>query len=218
LSPDGSRIVAEIRKDGAPPRSTLALLDTSRMVPSAVTAGEQNDTDPRFGPDGVVYRSALNPDAWLVPGDAPPRQLTKAREPVEQIQASPDGRWIAYNNADSGRPEVYVSSTTGSGERWQISDAGGVQALWRADGRELYYLGLDGGIYMVEIGAAQQTPDPSKPRLLFRSKLPVISAVVEQYRVTRDGERFLFCVPLTSVQQEPLRVVLNWATKLSPPD
>jgi eukaryotic-like serine/threonine-protein kinase len=263
LSPDGGRIVAEIRKDGAPPRSTLALLDTSRMVLSALTAGERNDTDPRFGPEGdivfarnsdgepgivriaregappelmvqrgkaaviwledwagtnggIVYRSALNPDAWRVLRGGAPRQLTKAHEPVEQIQASPDGRWIAYNNADSGRPEVYVSSTTGGGERWQISDAGGVQALWRADGRELYYLGLDGGIYVVAIGSRVQAPEPSKPRLLFRSKLPVISAVVEQYRVTRDGERFLFCVPLTSVQQEPLRVVLNWEARLSP--
>ena len=89
-----------------------------------------------------------------------------------------------------------------------------MQALWRGDGRELYYLGLDGGIYAVAIGSHDNVLEPSRPELLFRSRLPVISAVVEQYRVTGDGSRFLFCVPLTSVQQEPLRVVLNWAERL----
>jgi eukaryotic-like serine/threonine-protein kinase len=257
LSPDGARIVAEVRKEGSVPRSTLALIDASRMISSALTDGERNDTDPRFGPDGdvafarndgatpgvarlaragmvpelivprgkapvvwledwagrhggIVYRTALDRDAWQVADRSAPRRLTNAREPVEQIQLSPDGRWIAYNTADSGQPEVYVSPASGSGERWQISGAGGVQALWRGDGRELYYLGLDGAIYVVDIRLGSDTPEPTKPRLLFRSTLPVISAVVEQYRVTADGLRFLFCMPLTSVQQEPLRVIVNW--------
>ena len=261
LSPDGSRVVAEVRRDGAQPRSTLSLIDTSRMVTSALTTGDLADTDPRFGPEGdvafarnggdqpgvqrvpvsggqstiarargrapviwledwagrnggVVYRTALDPDGWQDLGDGSPRRLTHAREPVEQIQLSSDGRWIAYNNADSGRPEVYASSATDGREKWQISNAGGVQAIWRADGRELYYLGLDGGIYAVAIASKGDVLEPSRPELLFRSRLPVISAVVEQYRVIGDGSRFLFCVPLTSVQQEPLRVVLNWAERL----
>lgn len=257
LAPDGTRVVAEVRKVDGVTRSTLTLIDTARMVTSALTDGDRNDTDPRFGPDGdvvfarndstapgvvrlvgagtvpevivprgkapvvwledwagrrggAVYRTALDRDAWYVAGQDPPRRLTHAREPVEQVQLSPDGRWIAYNSADSGQPEVYVSPASGSGERLQISSAGGVQALWRGDGRELYYLGLDGAIYVVDVSSAAVTLAPGKPRLLFRSTLPVISAVVEQYRVTADGERFLFCVPLTSVQQEPLRVILNW--------
>jgi Tol biopolymer transport system component len=261
LSPDGTRVVAEVRRDGAQPRSTLSLIDTTRMVTSALTTGDLADTDPRFGPDGdvafarnggdqpgvqrvpvsggqasvarprgrapviwledwagrnggVIYRTALDPDGWQDLGDGSPRRLTRAREPVEQIQLSSDGRWIAYNNADSGRPEVYASSTAGGSERWQMSNAGGVQAIWRADGRELYYLGLDGGIYAVAIGTRGNVLEASRPELLFRSRLPVISAVVEQYRVTGDGSRFLFCVPLTSVQQQPLRVVLNWKERL----
>jgi len=262
LSPDGSQVVVEVRRDGAEPRSTLALLDTSRMVMTSLTTGDLSDTDPRFGPDGdiafarnsgdkpgvvrvtgagaqptvthprgrapviwledwaartggTIYRTALDPDGWQDTGDGAARRLTRTREPVEQIQLSPDARWIAYNNADSGRPEVYASHT-GGGERWQISNAGGVQAVWRGDGRELYYLGLDGGIYAVAIGSKGDVLEPSRPELLFRSRLPVISAVVEQYRVTGDGSRFLFCLPLTSVQEEPLRVVLNWKERLAP--
>jgi hypothetical protein len=165
----------------------------------------------------TIYRSSADRDVWqLLRGDPQPRQLTQAlREPVEQAQLSPDERWIAYNNADSGRAEVYVAPVPSNGHRWQLSDAGGVQAVWRADGRELYYLGLDGGLYAVELAAAPDVAEPSRPRLLFRTQVPVISAVVEQYRVTRDGQRFLFCLPQTSVQREPLRVLLNWRSKLA---
>jgi serine/threonine protein kinase len=165
----------------------------------------------------VVYHSAADRDAWLLlSSDAPPRRLTQARrESVEQVQLSPDQRWIAYNNADSGRSEVYVSPVSADGRRWQVSDAGGVQGIWRNDGRELYYLGLDGGLYAVDIAGSADTIEASRPRLLFRTELPVISAVVEQYRATGDGQKFLFCLPLTSVQRDPLRVVLNWPARLA---
>ena len=46
----------------------------------------------------------------------------------------------------------------------------------------------------------------------------MISSVVEQYRPTADGQRFLFCLPLISVPREPLRVMLNWPAKLSQSD
>jgi eukaryotic-like serine/threonine-protein kinase len=165
----------------------------------------------------MVYRSGRDRDAWqLVAGSREPRRLTEAREPIEQVQLSPDARWIAYNTAESGRHEVYVSPVPANGRRWQVSAAGGVQAIWRQDGRELYYLGLDGSLNAVEIRSEADRLHVGPPQLLFRTPLPVISAVVEQYRSASDGTRFLFCLPLTSVQREPLRVLLNWPAKLEP--
>ena len=55
----------------------------------------------------------------------------------------------------------------------------------------------------------------SRPSMLFPNHVPVISAVVEQYRPSRHGQRFLFCLPLTSVPHEPLQVLLNWPEKLA---
>ncbi len=263
LSADGSRVVTEVAKPGPTPRSSLSNIDTARGVMSVLTLGDNNDSDPRFGPDGdlafarnsgpspgiirtdlsgtnqsvlmargklpviwleawsggrgaLVYRSGADRDAWeLRAGIADPRRLTQAREPIEQVAVSPDARWIAYNTAETGRMEVHVSSPAGNGQRWQVSADGGVQATWRADGRELYYLGLDGGLYAVGIRPDAAAPQIAPPRLLFRTALPVISAVVEQYRPTGDGQRFLFCLPLTSVQKEPLRMLLNWPARLA---
>ena len=167
----------------------------------------------------LVYRSGADPDAWQVPSApdplAAPQRLTRASGSIEQVQLSPDNRWIAYNAEESGRYEVYVSPVPYNGKRWQVSTEGGVQATWKADGRELYYLGLDGALYVVDVRAGADRIDLTAPRRLFRSGVPVISAVVEQYRPTADGERFLFCLPLTSVQRDPLRVLLNWPARLS---
>jgi hypothetical protein len=53
-----------------------------------------------------------------------PNRLTNAREPIEQVELSPDRRWIAYNTAASGRSEVFVSSVPAGGERLQVSVEG----------------------------------------------------------------------------------------------
>ena len=108
-----------------------------------------------------------------------------------------------------------MSPVPATGRRWQISNEGGVQPLWRADGREIYYLGLDAALYAVEVRVEGQELKTGRPQLLFRTMLPVISAVVEQYRVSPDGGRFLLCAPLTSPQREPLRMLLNWPAKLA---
>ncbi len=163
----------------------------------------------------LVFRSSVDRDAWeLNPATQNTRRLTQAKEPVEQVQVSPDSRWIAYNSAESGRSEVYVSSVPTAGRRWQVSIDGGVQPLWSGDGRALYYLGLDAGLYAVELRVEGDDLKAGRPQLLFHTPLTVISAVVEQYRVNADGARFLFCTPLASPQREPLRMLLNWPVKL----
>jgi eukaryotic-like serine/threonine-protein kinase len=163
----------------------------------------------------LIFRSGTDRDVWQVAaGRADPARLTQARAAYEQVQLSPDARWMAYNTAESGQSEVYLSSVAADGKRWQLSTGGGVQPIWRGDGRELYYLGLDAGLYVVDLAGSGDQIAPGQPRLLFRTSLPVISAVVEQYRTTADAGRFLFCLPVSSPQREPLRMLLNWPVKL----
>jgi Tol biopolymer transport system component len=263
LMPDGTRVVTEIARTGEPARSTLSTLDTVRGVLTPLTTGEQNDSDPRFGPGGqivfarnsggapgilrsdpaggrletvlprgalnvvwmeawsrdgsrLVFRSGASRDAMLSSGGGEPQPVTHSPANVEQVQLSPDGRWIAYSSAESGRSEVYVSPVPYDGKRWQLSSAGGAQPTWRADGREIYFLSPEGALNAVEVHAAADRVDASPPRRLFRTSLPVISTVIEQYRPTADGQRFLFCLPVTAVRSEPLRVLLNWPAKLMP--
>ena len=67
---------------------------------------------------------------------------TKFQEMIGEF--SPDGKWIAYQTTESGQFEVYVQSFPEPGAREQISTGGGSQPRWRPDGKELFYVGLDG--------------------------------------------------------------------------
>ena len=52
----------------------------------------------------------------------------------QYYRCSPDGKWIVYNAAEDGRQQVYLVPVPPTGERWQVSTAGGAQGRWRADG------------------------------------------------------------------------------------
>ena len=52
---------------------------------------------------------------------------------------SPDGHWIAYMSNESGRWDVFVRPSSGSGPRVQVSTDGGAWPCWSVDGRTLYF-------------------------------------------------------------------------------
>ena len=70
-------------------------------------------------------------------------------------QFSPDTKWVAYSSDERGRREVYVQGfvsdripTAGVG-KWRISNVGGDKPRWRHDGKEMYYVALDGKMMAV---------------------------------------------------------------------
>ena len=52
---------------------------------------------------------------------------------------SPDGRFILFR--PFVEPDAAAKQRSG---QWQVSTAGGIFPLWRADGKELYYIGPEG--------------------------------------------------------------------------
>ena len=71
---------------------------------------------------------------------------------------SPDGRWLAYVYSEgTGGSEVLVQPFPPTGERWQVSAGGGGYPVWRADGRELFYLG-GGKLLAVDVRPGSEPP------------------------------------------------------------
>ena len=123
---------------------------------------------------------------------------------------SPDGRWIAYDSNETGRWEVYVAAFPSFGNKRQVSRAGGGQALWRKNGRELFYLSLDGKLMAADVKASSMLKI-GPPKVLFQTPVTV-NPTIDQYGVTADGQRFIFGEPLET--ETPITVVLNWTAGL----
>src|SRR5262249_26768975 len=138
-------------------------------------------------------------------------------------RVSPDGRWIAFRSTESGRNEIYVESFTPAPDagsaattgKWMVSRDGGSGMIhWRQDGKELYYLSLDGGVMAVPI-----TTSPSfqagTPERLFNVPASFMrtTAAGSAGDVSPDGQRFLLALPKGGDRQE-FTVVTNWQTAL----
>ena len=131
---------------------------------------------------------------------------------------APVGQWLAYRSNETGRDEVYVQSYPLGRGKWQISTDGGAQAMWAANGRELFY--KNGNRMMVvdvELGA---TFKAATPRALFEMPLPERTAGdPARYGVTPDAQRFLVLTTAEGASGAPatpqIMVVLNYAQALS---
>ncbi|MFN7938802.1 MAG: protein kinase [Bryobacteraceae bacterium] len=144
----------------------------------------------------------------LAPGvGMKPETLLKTDYNKDGLRVSPDGRWAAYNTNESGRHEVYIAAFPSFTERRQVSNAGGVQGYWRKDGKELFYLSLDGKMVSVPVQPGT-TLEAGIPKALFPTRIRV-APVTDQFAVSGDGQRFLL---LESVESEskPFTIVLNW--------
>jgi len=161
-------------------------------------------------PDGKHLLFGLN-DILVLP-------LEGEKKPAPYVQTkfielggafSPDGRWVAYTSDESGRREVYIQGFPERRGKWQVSADGGELPRWRADGKELYWTGLDFRTVMaapVELQAAEVKA--GRGEALFRGA----GFNVEP---SRDGRRFLMLVPEGGdTAGLPMVVVQNWAAGL----
>jgi len=119
---------------------------------------------------------------------------------------SPDAKWIAYVSEESGTPEVYVQTFPASDVRVHVSTAGGAQPMWRADGRELFYMGLDGRLMAVDVTAAPRFK-AGVPHALFQINGRVLYCR-NTYAPTADGQRFLVNSYVDDTSS--VAVILNW--------
>ena len=150
----------------------------------------------------------------LVPvqgGDSMPF-LPRAEAPfsADEMHFSPDRRWLALNGLSGNRDQVFVLPVPPTGQRWQVSSNGGVQARWHPSGKTLYYLEPDGGMMAVDI-APGATFSPGAPKRLFDVGFSPTRGA-DDYRIGPDG-RFLIKKPALG-GSPAIRVIINWPALL----
>jgi len=173
--------------------------------------------DSRVAVFGGLGNADTRGDLWAWTEKGPPQGVPFVVREGDQAQAqlSSDGRWLAYVSNETGRNEVFVApfrydASTGkasAGESVPVSDGGGFAPRWRGDGRELFYLKIDGSVMAVEVNTSTGAVVPGSTKRLFTAL-----GVFPEWGVTRDGSRLLFAVP--TAPTPPLNIIQNWQSAL----
>ena len=215
-APDG-KSVAFISNRNGPPHIYLNASDGTG-TPTALTLDDASEFAPRFSADGrylLFERLAEQPNSrreiWgvLLSGDRKPFPVIQSPYDLFAPALSPDGKWLAFESRESGRPEICVIPFLHGIGKWEVSTAGGVQPRWRRDGRELFYISTDNKIMSAEITEQRSSLLVGKVQSLFQVN-PVPFAGGSNFDVTGDGNKFVVASLPASQVSEPLTLIVNW--------
>jgi eukaryotic-like serine/threonine-protein kinase len=225
-SADGRRVLFRSQLEGVQNLFVKAVDGLSE--PRTLLADDTNKTPSDWSPDGRVVLYMLQGDD-LMGVDVETRQtFPVAKTPANEGwgEFSPDGRFVAYQSNESGRFEIYVRTFPGDEGKWLVSAAGGTQARWSREGKELYYIAPDNRLMAVPIRSDSigGTFDIGATIPLFRTNIvtagasgviTTASGPKPQYAVAPDG-RFLMVVPATEATvPAPIAIVTNWTSILT---
>ena len=193
--------------DGSREAETVTSLDNTAYVKAIKPDGNSAFFDYQINTErGDIVELALQPNSQM-------SRLLNTRFNEYASALSSDGRWLAYQSNESGRPEIYVRDLAGSGGRWQISTDGGEEPRWSSDRGELYY--RNSGLFMSVTIEVSPVFHAGSPKALFKGIYDLRSNSGVTYDVDPKGNRFLMIRPAEeSIGPAQVRVVLNWFNEL----
>ena len=224
-SPDGRELVFSSLRTGV---WQLFRKDVSGGRPEEqLTSGPGDKIVPSWSRDGryvlfIYIGSTTAEDIWALPldGDRKPFPILQGIAVETNPALSPDGRWLAFETSQSGRPEVVVTPFPSSqhpvdvsAPRWQVSTQGGSRPRWSGDGGSLLFVSLDDGSLMRSVVRATKQGFESDPPRVF-AQIPVMPVARSPFDVTADGRVLLL---ERTVNSAALSVVTNWRAAMTPP-
>jgi hypothetical protein len=209
-SPDSRYVAFDLLPNGgSDPPFLVQKIDITTQQPQLLYGDNQWHWVEEWSSDGRFLLTHDTKTFSIIPlaGEIKPKALYSNDFIKDEFHLSPDRQQIAYGEVREGRWEVFVASFPSFQHITRVSVAGGAQPRWRGDGRELFFLDLEGKMMSV---SAEPGPRPKIgiPRKLFDTRL-IPDPRINQYAVTKDGGKFLVLEPQKG-QPETYSVVLNW--------
>ena len=208
-SRDGSALAYSIASDSPP--NIVVRTDRGAAAERRLTRSASIQYAGGFTPDArtVLFRSFSSDTGWdlftvATDGSSAPQRLLQTPANESEMSLSPDGRYLAYTSDDSGRTEVYVSRFPEMSSRVAVSAGGGHRPLWRADGRELYFVGAGNRLMAANVTTNGATPSVSPASSVFDA--PLFGGL---YAPAPAGNRFVIAIPAPSTDVVPMELRIN---------
>jgi len=165
--------------------------------------------DPKSNTDIDIWALPMFPDKS---GEQKPFPVVATNFTDVAPSFSPDGKWLAYANNETGRQEVYIQPFPSGAGRWQVSTAGGTRAKWRKDGKELFFFSPEQQVMAVDVTQKGASLQLGTPHALF--KATTVTNGSGPYTVSADGKKFVMNTVLPQSITEPLTLITNWPADL----
>ena len=217
-SPDGQFVVFQAtggifwtRADGAG-KPQLLIQGKTMQLPCSFTPNGTKLVFSELTPDGGAEIRILPVEIRSGQMQAGVPQFFLKTPTVQNFAAfSPDGRWLAYADADAGSYEVYVRAFPDTGAQVQISNAGGMMPAWSRNGHELFYRTEDQRIMVANYTIRGATFVADKPRLWSEKRIANLG-LATNFDLAPDGKRFTVLMPAESPEPRETQnhVTLVW--------
>ena len=223
-TPDGQRIVFAGAQGGRA-QNLFWQAAVGSGKPERLAQSGQGQSPTSFSPDGkfLIFRESPGRDFEEIKS----LEIATGRvSPLIQIpladrggEVSPDGRFIAYERTQSGVAQIWVQTFPDvNAGRWQVSQAGGLKPSWSADGREIFFIGLSGGLYAAPVQTKPTFSSGNPVRLFDLTNLGAVQG--RPYDAAGDAQKFIVIrkVAQPGVAPTPpareIVVVVNWIEEL----
>ena len=168
-------------------------------------------------PDGtriLGYGGSGDQDIFMMSVMDPSKVETLFHTPFGELfaEVSPNGRYVAYQSAESGAADIYVRPFPhADGGVWKVSREGGTRPVWARNGRELFYLDLSKTLTAVPVQTSEPTFRAGTPAKVFDAG-GYTRGYARDYDVSPDGQRFLMIKD--GPERDQLIVVERWFEEL----
>jgi hypothetical protein len=130
---------------------------------------------------------------------------------VFTIEESKDGRWVAYESEFRNERHIFVGPSERPAAAIRVTERPARRPRWRADGKELYFHGDDGRIFVVRVETAESgAASFGAPEVLFDAGRSPAFSFDSAYDVTPDGTKFLVIEPMSNSEFGVISIMTDW--------
>jgi Tol biopolymer transport system component len=227
-TPSGEQVTFTSFRGSALGEIWIQAADASRPARQLTALGGRVDFD-SWAPDGRTFAahqhlgSAIHQLMVAFDGEsATPETWLEHDYADANAVFSPDGRYVAYLSAQTGRPEIFIRPYPGPGGQTPVSIHGGAEPVWARTGELFYRRGRDYALMAVQVATDPVLRVGAPVELFAGTAPPAGSSTTPRYDVTRDGQRFVMSQRLLATGEggarddEPAVVVVvqNWVEEL----